>query len=138
MEKYRIETEIKVMFLQAPKFPLDVPNTYTNLEQKITDKTSRKYFGFSHPNKEGIVQYKACAEILNENEPKDYGLETIIIKSGNYISIFIQNHYQDGENIPNAFGKLLKHPRLDPNGYCLEIYKDFTDPDVLCLVPILD
>lgn len=138
MEQYVINNDIRVMYLTAQKFPDDVPNTYTNLERKIADKTPRRYFGFSHPNKEGVIEYKACVEILVESEPHDYGLETFIIKSGKYASIFIQNHYDDGANIPNAFGKLLKHPKLDPKGYCLEMYKNFTDPDVLCLVPILD
>lgn len=136
MEPYKIESDIKAMYLSASKFPNDVPDTYTKLEQTITNKTERRYFGFSHPDKAGVIQYKACAEILHENEAKEYGIETITIKAGQYASLFIKNHFDDGNNIPNAFAKLLKHPQLDPKGYCLEIYKNFTDPDVLCLVPV--
>lgn len=126
-----------MMFLSAPKFPDDVPGTFTKLEQAILDKTERKYFGFSHPNKDGVIQYKACAEVLAEVEPNKYGLETMTIKAGQFASTFIKNHMEDANNLPNAFSELLKNPQLDPNGYCLEIYKNFTDPDVLCLVPIL-
>ncbi len=137
MEQYNIETDIQVMFLEAPKFPDDVPNTFTKLEQAILDKSERRYFGFSRPNRDGVIQYKACAEILNEDEEIKFGLKKMTIDAGQYASIFIKNHFEDGNNIPNAFGSLLKHPQLDPNGFCLEIYKNFTDADVLCLVPII-
>lgn len=138
METYTLNSDIEVMFLTAKKFPDDVPATYTLLEQKITDKSPRNYYGFSHPNKDGIIMYKACAQILNTNEPHTYQLETMTIKAGNYACIFIKNHFENEKNIPNAFDKLLKHPQLDPHGFCLEIYKNFTDPDVTCLVPLID
>jgi predicted transcriptional regulator YdeE len=137
MESYKLNSDIRVMFLKAGKFPDDVPATYTQLESAITNKTERRYFGYSRPNKEGIIVYNACAEILDANEPAEYNLETMTIQAGNYASVSIKDHYNDEKNIPNAFEKLLKHPQLDPNGFCLEIYKNFTDPDVRCLVPVL-
>jgi len=137
MDLIKIKSDIQVMFITAGKFPNDVPETYSQLEQIISDKTERRYFGYSQPNKDGVIVYKACAEILNSNEPGEYNIETMTIKAGNYASIYIINHFEDGNNIPNAFEKLLKHPQLDPNGFCLEIYKNFTDPDVNCLVPII-
>ncbi len=90
MEQYIIETNIQVMFLVAPKFPDDIPNTYTKLEQAISDKTERRYFGFSQPNKEGVIQYKACAEMFNESEAQKYGLEKMTIKAGQFASVFIK------------------------------------------------
>lgn len=137
MEITNIESAIQVMFVTASSFPNEVPAAYTQLEQTLVNKTERRYFGYSQPNKEGVIIYKACAEILEANEPEAYNLPTMTIKAGNYVSIFIKNHQEDGNNIPNAFEKLLKHPQLDPNGFCLEMYKNFTDPDVTCLVPIL-
>ena len=136
MELITLKSDIQVMYITANKFPDDVPATYTQLEQIISNKTERRYFGYSQPNKGGVIVYNACAEILKANEPNECNLKTMTIKAGDYVSIYIKNHYEDGDNIPNAFEKLLKHPKLDPNGFCLEIYKSFTDPDVNCLVPI--
>lgn len=137
MELITLKSDIQVMYIPANKFPDDVPETYTQLEQIISNKTERRYFGYSQPNKDGVIIYKACAEILNANEPHECNLKTMTIKAGDYVSIYIKNHYEDGSNISNAFKKLLKHPQLDSNGFCLEINKNFTDPDVICLVPIV-
>jgi hypothetical protein len=44
---------------------------------------------------------------------------------------------KDSASIGNAFKQLLGNPDIDhANGYCLEIYKNYTDPDVNCLVPL--
>jgi predicted transcriptional regulator YdeE len=138
MELLKIKFDIQVMFIKANMFPNDVPDAFKQLEEAISNKTERRYFGYSQPNKDGVIIYKACAEILNEKEPEEYNIETMTIKAGNYASSYIKNHFEDGSNIPRAFEKLLKHPNLDPNGFCLEIYKNYTDPDVNCLVPILE
>ena len=137
MELHTLNSDIKVMCITAQIFPDNIPATYAQLEQKIADKTERRYFGYSHPNKDGVIVYKACAEILSTNEPDECKLETMTIKAGNYVSIYIKNHFEDESNIPKAFAKLLKHPQLDPKGFCLEIYRNYTDPDVMCLVPIV-
>jgi predicted transcriptional regulator YdeE len=138
MELYNIDTDIKLMYLQATKFPEDVVDAFNKLESTITNKNKRKFFGYSHPNNVGIIQYKACAAIIEETEPDLYGLQTITIKSGKYASVYIKNHIDNASSIPNAFEKLLKHPQLNPNGYCLEIYENFNAPDLLCLVPIIN
>lgn len=65
MDLIKITSDIQVMFITASKFPNDVPETYSQLEQIISDKTERRYFGYSQPNKDGVIVYKACAEILN-------------------------------------------------------------------------
>ncbi len=137
MEAYTIQSDLQVMYMTAVQFPDTVPDAYAQLEAKIVDKSARRYFGYSQPNKDGRIIYKACAEILHLDEPFDYQLDTMSIPAGNYISIYIKNHLEDAHSIPGAFKKLLHHPQLDPNGYCLELYKNYTDPDVQCLVPIV-
>jgi hypothetical protein len=42
----------------------------------------------------------------------------------------------DIPGIGRTFDKLLKHPRIDPQGYCVEEYVNNTD--VRCLVKILE
>ncbi len=137
MELITLKTDITVMFIQVKNFPDEVPEAYSHLEKIISIKRNRRYFGYSQPNKNGVIVYRACAEILDPNEPELYKTETMTIKSGTYASIYIENHMLDADNIPKTFKKLLAHPQLDPNGFCLEIFKNISDPDVNCLVPIV-
>lgn len=129
-----IEHDIKVFYVTAEPFPDDVPGAYDRLHTLITDNRDRVYFGISHPNEKGIIIYKAAAEELEDGEAEKYGCETFTIKKGNYIFIDIKNHMEDGTSIGNAFQKLLKNPDIDPQGYCLEWYLNYTDPDVRCMV----
>ncbi|MBX7224495.1 MAG: hypothetical protein K1X55_00560 [Chitinophagales bacterium] len=134
MEFITLDSDIQVMYLTAKKFPDDIPSIFTDLEEKITNKVERRYFGFSHPNAEGMIVYHACAEVLAENEPLEYGLTSMTIKKGHYAAIRIDDYLSD----KNSIQRTLKHPQLNPNGFCLEMYAQYGDKDVICLVPITD
>lgn len=136
MQNYNLEKDIQVMCLTATLFPDGVMDAYKKLQSLITDSKERRYFGISHPNKEGVIIYKACAEVKEAGETEKLGLESFIIKAGDFMSIYIDDHMKDPQSIGNAFQKLLKNPNLDPQGYCLEMYKDFDDKDVQCMVPL--
>ncbi|MEQ1500557.1 MAG: effector binding domain-containing protein [Parcubacteria group bacterium] len=136
MQNYNLEKDIQVMCLTATSFPDGVMDAYKKLQSLITDSKERRYFGISHPNKEGVIIYKACAEVKEAGETEKLGLESFIIKAGDFMSIYIDDHMKDPQSIGNAFQKLLKNPNLDPQGYCLEMYKDFDDKDVQCMVPL--
>lgn len=134
METTTIDKDITVFYITANPFPDDVPAAYGRLHTLITDDRERRYFGISHPNEKGIITYKAAAEELEDGEAEKYGCETFTIKKGKFIYTDIKNHSEDGTNIGNAFHKLLKNPNIDPQGYCLEYYLNYTDPDVRCMV----
>lgn len=138
MEFITLDSDIQVMCLTAKKFPDDIPSTFTDLEEKIINKVERRYFGYSHPNAEGMIVYHACAEVLAENEPLEYGLMSMTIKKGHYAAIRIDDYLSDKNIIQKTFEQLLKHPQLNPNGFCLEMYAKYGDKDVMCLVPITD
>jgi len=61
----------------------------------------------------------------------------ISIEKGEFVAKYIVNHFADSSSIGTAFQELLAHPQLDPNAYCLEVYKNYTDVDVHCMVKIL-
>lgn len=132
-----IEEDIQVMYLQADNFPSGVLHCYEQLEKSIAKVQNRRYFGISWPDQNGNIMYKAAAEIQKNEIPDQYGLDSFTIKKGNYISIYIKDHMSDGKNIPQAFAELLQNPNIDKEGYCLEIYSDFTDADVHCMVPLI-
>lgn len=136
MENYNLEKNIQVMCLTATSFPDGVMDAYKKLQSFVTDPNGRRYFGISRPNKDGIIIYKACAEEKETGEAEKLGLESFTINAGNFASTYIVDHMKDSESIGNAFKELLKNPNLDPQGYCLEMYKDFDDKDVQCMVPL--
>lgn len=137
MEIYKIEKDIEVVYLPSPDFPNNVPATYKKLYSLLPEHPNRRYFGISHPDKTGVIQYKACAEILDSESISNEELQKFTIAKGDFASSYIVNHFQDGNSIGDAFKKLLKHPKLDPQGYCLEVYKNYTDLDVHCMVRII-
>jgi predicted transcriptional regulator YdeE len=135
MKTIAIDRDIKVFYVTANSFPKSIPETYETLKSRITNMNDdRKFFGISYPNEKGTIVYKAAAEELEAGETEKYGCEPFIIKKGKYICIEIKNHFQDASSIGNAFQKLLAHPDIDPQGYCLEWYLNYTDADVKCMV----
>ncbi len=134
MKNYSINNDIAVVCLPSPDFPKNVPATYNQLYSLLPEYPERRFFGISHPNSSGVIQYKACAEILDSDNIENAELQKFTITKGNFAAIYIVNHFQNRNSILDAFQKLLKHPKLDPMGYCLEIYKNFKDLDVHCMV----
>ncbi|MCO4292532.1 transcriptional regulator [Solitalea sp. MAHUQ-68] len=136
METVKIDTDIKVMYVTAKSFPDGVLAAHQALHSKIPFTTQRKYFGISRPeNNHGIV-YHAAAEELKPGEAEELGYETLVLKNGNYISQTITDYMKDLESIGRTFQELLKHPNIDPQGYCVELY--LNDKDVKCMVRLTD
>ena len=134
MEKFTLPNDIEVVYIKAPHFHEDVLATYEKLNQAIPANPNRRYFGISLPDATGTIQYKAAAAILPSDHFSNSDLKQFTIEKGNFSAKYIVNHFQDSNAIPDTFQELLQHPDLDPNGYCLEIYKNYTDVDVHCMV----
>lgn len=137
METFQLKENINVVFIKAPLFPDDVPATYEKLKALLPAQPNRRYFGISQPDQTGKIQYKAAAEILPEDEINTSTMEHFCIEKGTFIGQYIVNHFQDSNSIGHCYQRLLKHPKLDPNGYCLELYKNYDDLDVHCLVRLV-
>jgi len=137
MKETTIPENISVISVTASSFPAGVIDAYEKLHSLIPNADERNYFGFSHPNKIGEIVYKACADEIEPGEDQRLGLDSFEIQAGTYAYIDIKDHMKDESGINNAFKKLLTHPKLDPNGYCLEWYINFTDGDVRCMVPLV-
>lgn len=133
-EAYQLKENIEVVFIKAPIFPNDVPATFEKLKSLLPNKPDRRYFGISHPDPTGKILYKAAAEILPDDEFVSSEVQHYCIEKGNFIGQYIVNHFKDSNSIGNCFQTLLKHPKIDRNGYCLELYKNYVDLDVHCLV----
>jgi hypothetical protein len=134
MEKYIIEKDIKVLYVEATSFPAGVGGAFTKLHSLLQDAAGRTHYGVSHMNQSGQIVYKAAVEESFPGEGEQLGCETLIIRKGTYASELLIDWKKDESIIGRTFQQLLQHPDLDKKGYCLEIYKN--GKDVLCLVPL--
>ena len=131
MEKYELVKDINVFYIPADSFPEGIKAAFEKLESIVPSESNRIVFGLSWPDKNGKIMYKAALEERYPGEGKKYGLNSLVIKKGSYISELVNDFASDLSRIGQTFQRLLEHPDIDPNGFCVEWYKG---PDVLCLV----
>lgn len=138
MDKYHLPEDISAMYITASSFPDGVLAAHQQLHSLVpmSDTPERKYFGISFPNQDGTIIYKTAAEELNEGEAKSLGLETYIIRKGDYISIDIADFMKNVSGIGQAFQELIADPNIDLNGACVEWY--LNDDLVKCMVRLAD
>ncbi len=132
MESYFLENDIRVCCVTADFTPDAILTAHQKLHAVIPYTKERRYFGISRPNKDGVIQYEAAAEELVQAEGVKLGLNTAVLKKGNYICIVIKNYLNDLSEIGCTFSTLLQHTDIDPEGYCVEWY--INDNDVQCMV----
>jgi predicted transcriptional regulator YdeE len=134
METYVFENDVKVFCLTASSFPAGIKEVYDKLHATYPPGNGRTYFGISYPDGKGSLVYKAAVKLAEGDEEPATGFEQFIIKKGTYISEDIKNFMSDVQRIGRLFQEMIKDPRVDPNGYCLEMYLNPTD--VRCMVKL--
>ena len=134
MENYYLDSDINTFFVRASSFPDGIKPAFQKLHSLIGSTQNRQFFGISYMEGAGKIIYKAAVEETHPNEGKKLGCETFVIRKGEYASIYIKDFMKDITSMGNAFNELLKHPNLDPQGYCLEIYEGMNN--VRCMVPL--
>ena len=73
---------------------------------------------------------------MYEGEAEKLQCDTLIIPKGKYIALKVVDFRKDITSIGRAFQQLLKHPDLDPQGYCVELYAN--DKEVVTCMIRLD
>lgn len=131
MESYNLSKDMKLLCLEATSFPTGIEAAFKDLETRIGGRDGRTFFGISRGSKTGIL-YKAAVLESSEGEGEKLGLETYIVKKGEYVTETIFDWMQNTSKIGEAFQALLAHPQLDMNSYCVEWYKG--ENEVLCMV----
>jgi len=132
---YIIPDNIELFCVKAKSFPDDVLNAHQTLHTLIPFSEQRKYFGISRPENGGGIVYRAAAEELKKGELSSHNLEQFTIKKGQYIYVDIPNFMDKHQEIGKTFQLLLKDPRIDPQGACIEWYVNKTD--CKCMVKII-
>jgi len=133
MDPYYLNTDIKVLCVEASSFPHGITAAFVKLNSLIKSPEPRRIFGISYGNSNGSIIYKAATEEKSEDEAGRLGCERFIIQKGEYISIYIADFMKDIPKIGQAFQRLLTDPRIDHNGRCVEMYLN-NNKDVICLV----
>ncbi|MGQ2983225.1 hypothetical protein [Flavobacterium sp.] len=136
METIHLDNDITIMYIQAVSFPEGLPKAYEKLHALLPFGEERKFISLSCMDANQSIIYRAGAEALHENEATEFGLPTLELKKGRYLSITIRNFMEDTLMIGQAFQTLMQDPRIDPEGYCVEWY--FNDPDVHCMIRLMD
>jgi hypothetical protein len=134
MEKYMIDHDISLMYVQAVSFPLGVGGAFKKLEEKLGNNQARPRYGISFSDGKGGITYRAAVEEAFDGEAAQTGCEAFMVHKGTFASIYINDWKKDESSVGRAFNELLQHPQLDPKGYCLEMYPKGND--VRCLVPL--
>ena len=134
MEKYIIAKEIKTFYVAATSFPAGILQAHKTLHSLLPAIMGRKFFGISFPGKDGAIVYRAAVEESFSGEAEKYNCETFIIGKGTYISETVKDFMKDTTLVATTFQRLLAHPDLDKNGYCVEIYPN--EKDITCLVKL--
>lgn len=136
MENYFIEKDIPVIYVKATSFPGGVGEAHQKLHAMFPPASGNQYYGISYPDKGDSIIYLAAVSLKKPTDISDHNLGKFVIRKGNYTSEVIHDFMKHIPSIGQTFGKLLQHPRLDPQGYCVEEY--LNENDVRCLVKLLD
>lgn len=135
MTEYTLKHDMELLYITAASFPDGVMAAHEQLQAVLQFTTERKYYGISFPGADGNIMYKAAAEKMHEGEEMESGLEIFLLKKGLYASILVQDYMNHIPAIGEAFQTLLKHPKLDPGGACVEWY--INEADVQCMVRLI-
>lgn len=134
-----IENDINTVCIAAESFPDGVHDAHEKLHALLTQKANRIFYGISHANDQGVTVYYAAASEIFEGEAASLNCKSFLIKKGIYSGVLLKDYYKDIPSVGRTFNDLLKDPRLDPKGFCLEIYRDGKDSrDLMCLVKLSD
>ena len=135
MKLYQLDKDIKVFYVAADSFPIGVKEAHEKLHSLLPSAHDRNFFGISRPEGNGVIEYKAAVEETFPGEGEKYGCPTFVIPMGNYISQKLQDWEKDVTVIGRTFEKLLTHPDIDPDGFCLEMYLDKSE--MICMVNLV-
>lgn len=136
MNTLHLPDNIAAFYVLAASFPDGVQQAHERLHALIPYSRDRHYFGISHGGPDGKIRYMAAATKLEPGDLKKNDLPEFLIQKGTYCYVDVDDFMQKISLIGETFEQLLKHPQLDPTGYCLEWY--LNQHTCRCLVKLND
>ncbi|MBI3135097.1 MAG: transcriptional regulator [Bacteroidetes bacterium] len=136
MNTLHLPDNITTFYVKATSFPGGVQQAHKILHALVPYSKDRNYFGISQGEPQGKIYYMAAATELEPGDLEKNDLPKFVIQKGIYLYQDIDDFMQKIPLIGETFEQLLKHPQLDPAGYCLEWYLSQTT--CRCLVKLND
>lgn len=133
MEKYNLESNIKVFGIPVDTFPFGIGEAFEALAQKLSEGYDRAYFGLSQITDKGII-YIAAAEEKYEHEAEKYNCERYTIEKGEYLAEVIKDWRLKMDSIKDVFTEMMRDSQFDGTKHCVEWYKD--DNEMICMAKI--
>ena len=131
MQLYSRNHNTTVWCNTAASFPDGVLKSHQLLHQIYPSAEGREYFGISRFENGGIV-YKAAVALAPGESPVTDKFESFEIRKGLFLGTTIADFMLNIPAIATTFQQLVRDPRVDPDGYCLEEYPDSTS--ITCMV----
>ncbi|GGB17667.1 transcriptional regulator [Puia dinghuensis] len=135
MEPFHLDNDIRLCCVSAKSFPDGVMAAFQQLMNIFPDQQGkRRLFGISWPDGHGGMVYKAAVNETYTGEAEALGLETYLLKKGEYLSLLVHNFMSDIPSIGKAFGQLVEAPGVHP--YTVGVEEYINTADVRCMVPM--
>lgn len=135
MEPYHLDHDIHLCCIRAKSFPEGVMAAFQRLMDVFPNpQGQRRLFGVSWPDGKGGMIYKAAVEEKFKGEAETLGMETYLLKKGEYLSTVVHDFMKDIPSIGKAFNELVDAPGVHPNTVGVEEY--ISNSDVRCMVPM--
>lgn len=132
MNVKKISEDIYLLCSKATSFPEGIVDAFRLIEHADADFCRRTFYGLSRGNRAGDIGYWACVAAKNgETHPS---LEVRTVKAGRYLTTDVGDFREHPSAIGEAFRQMLKHPDLDPAGYCVE---EYSEGNVKCMVRLV-
>lgn len=132
MEKYKLDSDLKVFGKQVITFPLGIKEAFDHLMAIVPDANRRSYYGLSRLDDQGGVLYYAAVQESHKGEAQLYGMECYTIPEGKYSAVTITNWMQKTDCIKDVFHELMQGECADLTTLCVEWYK--SDAEMMCMM----
>jgi len=125
--------ELRVMYVsRVDSAPDAAPEAFAELEQKLGDLRSRKFYGAYFPRDD---EYRACVVMKDDEEPSRLELAEGVLPGGRYAKTTLRGEPDEiYPRIGTSFEELARAVTPDPRRPSLEFYRR-RDEGVL-LLPI--
>ena len=121
--------ETPVMFRRAQDEPDAIRRAWADLEATVGSLCGRKFFGTFDPE---TGEYRACAQLRDDDDPDSLGLEVGTLLGGRYLRERLQGEPPEiYERIGPAFDELVEQGACDETSPSIEFYRSRDVIDLL-------
>ncbi len=119
---YALESDIPLMCLKSPNGPQSSAETFDRLESALPTLKGRRFYGLIKYH-ENQVDYYACVNLEEGDDPDKSGFERIVLHKGKYDREKVQDWEENIDTIPEIFEKLEARNDVDEGRFSVEYYR---------------